>query len=68
MLKPSASVIIRWFGKFKKLTTEKRNLHFIEIKGFGKNLNVLAFLFLPQYVEPPTSEQKDLDNSLFSIV
>ena len=30
------TVISRWFGKFKKLTTGKRNLHFIEIKGFGK--------------------------------
>jgi len=35
------TVISRWFGKFKKLTTGKRNLHFIEIKGFGKHVQVL---------------------------
>ncbi len=34
----SNTVISRWFGKFNKLTTGKRNLHFIEIKGFGKFL------------------------------
>jgi len=37
----NVTVISRWFGKFKKLTTGKRNLHFIEIKGFGKNLQIL---------------------------
>ncbi len=36
--KVSHTVISRWFGKFKKLTTEKRNLHFIEISVFGKKL------------------------------
>ncbi len=41
-LELTITVISRWFGKFKKLTTGKRNLHFIEIKGFGKKSNVLA--------------------------
>ena len=64
-LKVAITVIIRWFGKFKKLTTGKRNLHFIEIKGFGK----LTSNFCPR--EPTTIycvfhfKEGNLDNSLF---
>jgi hypothetical protein len=49
------TVIIRSFGKFKKLTTGKRNLHFIEIKGFGKKVKLFDRKDIPQDVVVPPS-------------
>jgi hypothetical protein len=44
------AVISRWFGKFKKLTTGKRNLHFIEIEGYGKKDTLFRQNWRPQYL------------------